>query len=107
MSISFIFANWNTAWKWQRPGSEAWMCIMGAIHSTTHAVFPWYKLSVLTSSVSLYLLLMSAEKLKKEIEMQPNRAYETVSRPCPSKSATQIHTERCVAYEDVIVRACN
>jgi len=54
------------------------------------------------------LLLISAEKLKKcEIEMQPNQAYETVSRPCPSKSATQIHTEPCPAYEDVVVQACN
>ena len=54
------------------------------------------------------LLLKCAEKLKKcEIEMRPNQAYETVSKPCPSKSATQIHTEPCPAYEDVVVQACN
>ena len=69
--------------------------------------------SMVTSYISLLALLVyisliiSAEKLKKEIEMRPNQAYETVSRPRPSGSATQIHTERCVAYDDVIVQACN
>ena len=65
-------------------------------------------LYLLTSFISLYLLRIPAEKLKKcEIEMQPNQAYETVSIPCPSKSAAQIHTELCPAYEDVVVQACN
>ena len=60
------------------------------------------------SSSPISCFFFSAEKLKKcEIEMLPNQAYETVSKPCPSKSATQIHTERCIAYDDVVVQACN
>ena len=43
---------------------------------------------------------MFPDKLKNsEIEMKPNQAYETVTRPQP---ATQIHTERCPAYEVVV-----
>ena len=46
---------------------------------------------------------MSPDKVKKrEIEMKPNQAYETVSLPCPSKSATKVHTEPCPAYEVVV-----
>ena len=37
-----------------------------------------------------------------EVDMKPNQAYETVSSP-----ATQIPTEPCPAYEDVVVQACN
>ena len=40
------------------------------------------------------------DKLKKhEIEMKPNQAYETVTRPRP---ATQVHTKPCPAYEVVV-----
>ena len=74
----------------------------------SHTSTPPAARSVSLLALLVYIsLIISAEKLKKEIEMQPNQAYETVSRPCPSKSATQIHTERCVAYDDVIVQACN
>jgi len=46
---------------------------------------------------------MSPDKVKKrEIEMKPNQAYETVSLPCPSRPATQVHTEPCPAYEVVV-----
>ena len=46
---------------------------------------------------------MSTDKLKTcEVEMKPNQAYETVSGP-----ATQVYTEPCPAYEDVVVQACN
>ena len=49
------------------------------------------------------LLLMSPDKLKKrEIEMKPNQAYETVTLPCSSKPATQIHPKPCPAYEVVV-----
>ena len=42
---------------------------------------------------------MFPDKLKRtEIEMTPNQAYETVTRPQP---ATQVHTEPCPAYEMV------
>ena len=84
-----------------------WKCCMIKIMQHLQLMmFPWHKLSVFHLLVCI-LLLISAEKLKEEIEMRPNQAYETVSRPCPSRSATQIHTERCVAYDDVIVQACN
>ena len=63
-----------------------------SIHGTMYQYF--------TSSS---LLVMSPDKVKKrEIEMKPNQAYETVSLPCPSKSATQVHTEPCPAYEVVV-----
>ena len=45
---------------------------------------------------------MSPDNLKKrvtEIEMKPNQAYETVTRPQP---ATQVHTEPCAAYGVVV-----
>ena len=73
-------------------------------HTSTPLVARGVSLLALLVYISL---IISAEKLKKEIEMRPNQAYETVSRPCSSRSATQIHTERCVAYDDVIVQACN
>ena len=49
------------------------------------------------------VLLMSPDKVKhREIEMKPNRAYETVSLPHPSQSTAQVHTEPCPAYEYVV-----
>ena len=46
---------------------------------------------------------MSPDKLKKrEIEMKPNQAYETVTLPSPSRCETQVHTEPCPAYEVVV-----
>ena len=43
---------------------------------------------------------MSLDKLKKcEVEMKPNQAYETITRPQP---ATQVHTKPCPAYEIVV-----
>ena len=46
---------------------------------------------------------MSPDKVKKrEIEMKPNQAYETVSLPSPSQPATQVHTKPCPAYEVVV-----
>lgn len=42
------------------------------------------------------MFLMSPDKLKQqEIELKPNQAYETVTRPQPT---TQLHTEPCPAY---------
>ena len=50
---------------------------------------------------------MSPDEVKNsEIEMKPNQAYETVTLPRPSKSATHVHTEPCPAYE-VVVQACH
>ena len=49
-------------------------------------------------------LCMYPDNLKKhvtEIEMKPNEAYETVTRPQP---ATRVHTEPCAAY-GVVVQA--
>ena len=48
-----------------------------------------------------YMFLISPDKLKQEIELKPNRAYEIVTRPQP---ATQVHTEPCAAY-GVVVQA--
>ena len=49
------------------------------------------------------VLLMSPDKMKKrEIEMKPNQAYETVTLPSSSRSTTQVHTEPCPAYEVVV-----
>ena len=49
------------------------------------------------------LLIMSPDKVKKrEIEMKPNLAYRTVSLPTSSRPATQVHTEPCPAYENVV-----
>ena len=91
--ISYVFLSWE-------PYTYLYTGHKKCFHGTS--------LYLLTSFISLYLLLKSAEKLKKcEIEMRPNQAYETVSGPRPSKSATQIHTERCIAYADVVVQACN
>ena len=46
------------------------------------------------------LLFYFPDKLKKhEIEMKPNQAYETVTRPRP---ATQVHTKPCPAYGVVV-----
>ena len=46
---------------------------------------------------------MSLDKVKKrEIEMKPNLAYETVGLPSSSRSTTQVHTEPCPAYEVVV-----
>ena len=46
---------------------------------------------------------MFADKLKKkEIEMKPNQAYETVTLPSPSRRETQVHTKPCPAYEVVV-----
>lgn len=43
------------------------------------------------------LLILAPYILKKtEIDMKPNKAYETVTRP---QSAEQVHTEPCSAYE--------
>ena len=64
-----------------------------------HGTMYWY----LTSSSSFILLLMSPDKVKKrEIEMKPNQAYETVILPSHSRSATQVYTEPCPAYEVVV-----
>ena len=41
------------------------------------------------------------QKHATEIEMKPNQAYETVTRP---QSETQVHTEPCAAY-GVVVQA--
>ena len=62
-----------------------------SVHGTMYQYF--------TSS----LLVMSPDKVKKrEIEMKPNLAYETVGLPSSSRSATQVHTEPCPAYEVVV-----
>ena len=54
-------------------------------------VLPWHLLS--------YIVVTSLDGLKKnEIEMKPNQAYETVTRPQP---ATQVHVEP--DYEDVVI----
>ena len=46
---------------------------------------------------------MFADKLKKrEMEMKPNPAYETVTLPSPSRRETQVHTKPCPAYEVVV-----
>ena len=46
----------------------------------------------------MFTVVTSLDGLKKsEIEMKPNQAYETVTRPQP---ATQVHTEP--DYEDVV-----
>ena len=46
----------------------------------------------------MFIVVTSLDGLKKsEIEMKPNQAYETVTRPQP---ATQVHTEP--DYEDVV-----
>ena len=72
-----------------------WSCVHTFM---AHAMY-WY----LTSSSSFILLLMSPDKVKKrEIEMKPNQAYETVILPSSSRSATQVHTEPCPAYEVVV-----
>ena len=61
----------------------------------TH-VFSWY-------SVLYIIFQLSPDKVKNsEIEMKPNRAYETVTLPYPSRSTTQVHTEPCPAYEYVV-----
>ena len=45
-------------------------------------------------------LVMSPENLKKcEIEIQPNQAYEAVTRPRPSRLATQVPAEPSPDYE--------
>ena len=49
------------------------------------------------------LLLMSPDEVKKrEIEMKPNQAYETVTLPSSPRPATQVHTKPCPAYEVVV-----
>ena len=49
------------------------------------------------------LLLMFLDKVKNsEIVMKPNQAYETVTLPSPSQSATHVHTKPCPAYEVVV-----
>ena len=41
-----------------------------------------------------------ADNLEKcEIELQPNKAYETVTRPCPSRHTLQVPVELCPDYE--------
>ena len=46
------------------------------------------------SSSNFVVLLMSPDKLKKrEIEVKPNQAYETVTLPNPSRCETQVHTK--------------
>ena len=46
---------------------------------------------------------MSPDNLKKrEIEMKPNPAYETVTLPSPSRCETQVNTKPCPAYEIVV-----
>ena len=46
---------------------------------------------------------MFSDKLKKrEMEMKPNPAYETVTLPSPSRCETQVHTKPCPAYEVVV-----
>jgi len=64
----------------------------------------WYEhYKYLHIYANFVLLLMSADKVKKrEIEMKPNLAYETVSLPCPSRCETQAHTMPCPAYEVVV-----
>ena len=48
--------------------------------------------------LTMFIVVMSVDGLKKrEIEMKPNQAYETVTRPQP---ATQVHVEP--VYEDVV-----
>jgi len=43
-----------------------------------------------------HFLSLCPDNLKKtKIKMKPNQAYETITRP---QSATQVHTEPCVAY---------
>jgi len=66
-----------------------------------------YNLSMLRvyiiSSSNIVVLLMSPDKVKKrEIEMKPNQAYETVTLPSSSRCETQVHTEPCPAYEVVV-----
>ena len=59
----------------------------------------WHNVLVLDIFI---LLLMSPDKVKKrEIEMK-HQAYETVTLPSPSRSATQVYTEPCPAYEVVV-----
>ena len=46
-----------------------------------------------------FLCLHSPDKLeKREIEMKPNQAYETVTRAQPK---AEVHTKPCPAYEVV------
>ena len=46
---------------------------------------------------------MFADKLKKkEIDIKPNQAYETVTQPSSSRCETQVHTKPCPAYEVVV-----
>ena len=46
---------------------------------------------------------MFADKLKKkEIDIKPNPAYETVTLPSPSRGETLVHTKPCPAYEVVV-----
>ena len=54
------------------------------------------------SSSNIVVLLMSPDKVKREIEMKPNQAYETVTLPSPSRCETQVHTKPCPAYEVVV-----
>ena len=46
---------------------------------------------------------MFPDKLKKrEMEMKPNQAYETVTLPSLSRHETQVNTKPCPAYEVVV-----
>ena len=48
--------------------------------------------------LTMFIVVTSLDGLKKtEIEMKPNQAYESVTRPQP---ATQVHIEP--DYEDVV-----
>ena len=78
---------------------------MSSIIYTFVAIFQTEKKSFYgTVYFSLCLLLMFPDEAKNsEIEMKPNRAYETVSLPNPSKPATQVSTKPCPAYEVVVI----
>ena len=50
---------------------------------------------------------MSPDNLnKREIEMKPNQAYETVTKASSSRSARQVHIEPCLAY-GVVAKTCH
>ena len=66
------------------------------LNHQTALVLPTHKLFYGTKPLSV----MSPENLKKcEIEIQPNQAYEAVTRPRPSRLATQVPAEPSPDYE--------
>ena len=68
--------------------------------ATGQGCYPFFATGTASFSALLLLIcLHSPDKLeKREIEMKPNQAYETVTRAQPK---AEVHTKPCPAYEVV------